>query len=118
MTKLNLTVERWAAVQPDAFLTGSIVQARNVLEMALHDIALLAADRDRIERNRDMWKGQVERQAERLTETHAALLFYADPFAWKKLHDPENDVQVPDFYSETSFGDTALAIVSSDGSGA
>ena len=36
-----------------------------------------------------------------------ALEFYADPFAWKKKHDPENDVQVPDFYSETSFGDMA-----------
>lgn len=36
-----------------------------------------------------------------------ALEFYADPFAWKKKYDPENYVQVPDFYSETSFGDTA-----------
>ncbi len=36
-----------------------------------------------------------------------ALEFYTDPFAWKKKHDPDNDVQVPDFYSETSFGDTA-----------
>lgn len=66
MSKLNLTVERWAAVKPDAFLTGSIVQARNVLEMATQDIALLAAERDRIERNRDMWKGQSERQADQL----------------------------------------------------
>lgn len=36
-----------------------------------------------------------------------ALQFYADPFAWKKLHDPDDNVRVPDFYSETSFGDTA-----------
>lgn len=42
-----------------------------------------------------------------------ALEFYADPFAWKKQHDPENDVQVPDFYSETSFGDTARAALTS-----
>lgn len=38
-----------------------------------------------------------------------ALRFYADPVAWKKEHDPEDDVQIPDFYSETSFGDTAKA---------
>lgn len=37
----------------------------------------------------------------------AALEFYRDPVAWKKLHDPHDDVRVPDFYSETSFGDTA-----------
>lgn len=36
-----------------------------------------------------------------------ALEFYRDPFTWKKKHDPGDDVQVPDFYSETSFGDTA-----------
>lgn len=39
----------------------------------------------------------------------AALEFYADPVAWKAKHDPQNDIQVPDFYSETSFGDTAVA---------
>ena len=38
----------------------------------------------------------------------AALEFYADPFAWKKKHDPEDLVRIPDFYSETSFGDTAI----------
>lgn len=42
-----------------------------------------------------------------------ALRFYADPFAWKKLHDPENDLQIPDFYSETSFGDTAIVALRS-----
>lgn len=36
------------------------------------------------------------------------LEFYADPFAWKKKHDPEDVLRIPDFYSETSFGDTAL----------
>jgi hypothetical protein len=42
-----------------------------------------------------------------------ALEFYADPFAWKKKHDPGDDVRVPDFYSETSFGDTAVAALAS-----
>lgn len=37
-----------------------------------------------------------------------ALKFYADPFAWKKKHDPDDVVRIPDFYSETSFGDTAV----------
>lgn len=41
---LNKDPERWALVKPDAFLTGSIVQARNVIEMALHDIAVLHAE--------------------------------------------------------------------------
>lgn len=68
--KLNKDAESWARVKPDAFLTGSIVQARNVIEMALQDIAALhaevealKADRDRTARNRDMWKGQCDRQA-------------------------------------------------------
>lgn len=41
---LNKDPESWARVKPDAFLTGSIVQARNVIEMALQDIAALAAE--------------------------------------------------------------------------
>lgn len=48
----------------------------------------------------------------------AALRFYADPYAWKKENDPDDDVHVPDFYSETSFGDTAvvaLGIVEQEG---
>lgn len=47
-----------------------------------------------------------------LASARKALEFYADPFAWKKLHDPEDVVRVPDFYSETSFGDTALVALS------
>ena len=38
---MNKTLEQWAKVVPDAFLSGSIVQARNVIEMALQDIAEL-----------------------------------------------------------------------------
>lgn len=37
------------------------------------EIARLKEELARTERNRDMWKGQVERQAERLADTHAAL---------------------------------------------
>lgn len=41
-----------------------------------------------------------------------ALSFYADPFAWKAAQDPNDDISVPDFYSETSFGDTAAEALS------
>lgn len=66
---MNHTPEEWSLVKPDAVVAGSTAQARNVLEMALKDIAALSADRDHISRNRDMWKGQCERQAEQLAMT-------------------------------------------------
>jgi hypothetical protein len=64
--KLNRTPEEWAKVDPKAVVDGSKAQAENVLKMALQDIARLAADGDRIERNRDMWKEQCNRQADQL----------------------------------------------------
>lgn len=39
---LHRSPEEWAKVIPDAFLTGSIQQARNVIEMMQQDIAKLA----------------------------------------------------------------------------
>lgn len=53
-------------------------------------------------------------------QVREALEFYADPFAWKKKNDPEDVVRIPDFYSETSFGDTAIEALSalSDDKGA
>lgn len=39
----------------------------------------------------------------------AALEFYANPFAWKLVHDPGDVVRVPDFYSELDFGDRAAS---------
>ena len=41
----------------------------------------------------------------RITKLEAALRFYADPFKYTDIHG--DDVQVPDFYSETDFGETA-----------
>lgn len=52
----------------------------------------------------DIERNEAADEIERL---RAALEFYRDPVAWKKLHDPNDDVRVPDFYRETSFGDTA-----------
>lgn len=51
----------------------------------------------------------VQEQRAEIERLRAALEFYADPASWKKQHDPDNDVQIPDFYSETSFADTAIA---------
>lgn len=46
-----------------------------------------------------------------------ALEFYADPFAWKEKHDPEDLVRIPDFYSELSFGGAAAeALTAAKGS--
>jgi streptomycin 6-kinase len=67
--KLHRTPEEWAKVDPKAVVGGSQAQAENVLKMALQDISRLASDRDRIERNRDMWKDQCNRQAQQLSET-------------------------------------------------
>jgi len=41
---MNRNRKEWAAVKPDAFLDGSIVQARNIIEMMQQDI-------DRLYRN-------------------------------------------------------------------
>lgn len=47
---LNKDASSWAKVVPDAFLTGSIVQARNVIEMAVQDIAKQDAEITRQEK--------------------------------------------------------------------
>jgi len=72
--------EAWSHVKPKAVVEGSAAQAENVLTMALHDIAQMAAeisairsDRDRIARNRDMWMGQVDRQAHELGRQRDAI---------------------------------------------
>ena len=48
-----------------------------------------------------------QRKDDRIAELEAALRFYADPFKYTDIHG--DDVQVPDFYSETDFGETARA---------
>lgn len=47
---------------------------------------------------------EAGRENAKLRET---LAYYADPFAWKKAHDPDDDMRIPDFYSEMEFGDKA-----------
>jgi hypothetical protein len=46
--KYNHTPANWAMVSPDAVASGSWAQARNVLEMALQDIARMARENERI----------------------------------------------------------------------
>ena len=45
---MNRTVNEWAGVKVASVFGGSEAQARNVLQMALDDIAALAAERDRL----------------------------------------------------------------------
>ena len=52
LSRLNRAREQWAKLKPDAFLTGSIVQARNVLEMAQQDIERLYRRIDQLEAER------------------------------------------------------------------
>jgi len=62
---MNRTREQWAAVKPDSFLDGSIVQARNVIEMMQQDIAELAAAVDfNADFNADIY-GRMKRVANR-----------------------------------------------------
>lgn len=58
---MNRTRQQWAAINPDAFLDGSLVQARNVIEMMQQDIAELAAA---VEFNADLY-GKMKRAANR-----------------------------------------------------
>lgn len=50
---LNKDPESWAAVSPDDVLAGSVTQARNVIIMALQDIARLANEVERLRAERD-----------------------------------------------------------------
>lgn len=45
MTALDKAMDRWANIKPDAFLSGSIVQARNTIEDMQKDIAALGRER-------------------------------------------------------------------------
>jgi len=68
---MNRTPEEWAKVDAAAVVAGSNAQAHNVLKMALQDIQKLTTERDRIERNRDMWREQCNRQADQLRGTRS-----------------------------------------------
>lgn len=82
MTKLCLTrnPSQYAQCSPKAISEGSPAQMMFFVEDAKKDIAALAREidriteeRDRIERNRDMWRGQVERQSAKISQMREVL---------------------------------------------
>jgi hypothetical protein len=50
---MNRTPEEWAKVSPDAVASGSWAQSRNVLQMALQDIARMATEIKRLQAHAD-----------------------------------------------------------------
>lgn len=54
-----------------------LFQALALIAAQQERIAELTGERDRFERNRDMWKGQCERQAERLRFAHDVIRPFA-----------------------------------------
>jgi hypothetical protein len=68
------------------------------------------------------WHQQAVLEIERLRDEKAELVayisslektmtIYADPFAWKEQHDPENSLFVPDHYEVSGFGDMAKFVL-------
>ena len=120
------------AVEVREALERELEKADGCFEAALTEGWTDALAEGDIERIRDLYHRRIEyardhimgaqvalanlQEAEdstiRAADMVKALEFYADPFVWKKKHDPDDAVSVPDFYSETSFGDTALAALS------
>ena len=58
--------------------------------------------------NQDGWMSTAFKHEATIKKLRAALEFYADPAAWKREHDPDDSVQIPDFYSETDFATMAI----------
>lgn len=52
-------------------LLADLDEAAAEIERLTRDVHLMGLERDRIARNRDMWKDQCERQSAQLTELHA-----------------------------------------------
>lgn len=70
---MNKDPESWARVRPDAFLTGSIAQARNVIEMAVQDIAHLAAQRNELVKALEGVIRVADRKTDEFDAARAAL---------------------------------------------
>lgn len=62
---------------------GSVWGYAGLLEDAAAEIERLRSELARTERNRDMWKGQCERQAEKLTRATVMARFYACRSHWQ-----------------------------------
>ncbi|HFH3936370.1 TPA: hypothetical protein ACJ5AY_001236 [Pseudomonas aeruginosa] len=67
------TCDRVAAELTTAFRDGEFV-GKGLYDALAAEAQALREERDRIERNRDMWKGQCERQAEKLEALRARFV--------------------------------------------
>jgi hypothetical protein len=91
--KVNRTRDQWAAVRPDAFLAGSLQQARNVIEMMQQDIAVLYS----VLSDAKALTGQVaitdlpEPQVDLLLSLHGKLRFLLEANSDAKLKSPQGD---------------------------
>lgn len=92
---LQRTLEQYANCTASGVAGGSKAQMMYFVEDAKKDIATLAEERDRIERNRDMWKGQVERQAEQIAKLREALAECEDYFDNRADADCDQDGFIP-----------------------
>lgn len=57
--------------------------AASMMQQAAAEIERLRSELARTERNRDMWKGQCERQADQLTQAGVMARFYACDGHWR-----------------------------------
>ena len=56
---LNKDVSSWAVVKPEAVMTMSPAAVRNVLTMALEDIARLGREMDGMQKRLDRWEPKM-----------------------------------------------------------
>ena len=104
MSKLILVrnPSQYAQCSPKAIAEGSIAQMLHFVEDAKkdivslsHEVGRLTEERDRIERNRDMYRGQVERQSATIEAMREALDACEDYFDNKADADCDQDGFIP-----------------------
>lgn len=74
---------------------GVVMGARDRIMALSKEVARLTEERDRIERNRDMYRGQVERQSATITQMREALSEAEDYFDNLADADCDQDGYIP-----------------------
>jgi hypothetical protein len=82
MKNMNRTLDAWALVKPDAFLTGSIVQARNIIEMMQQDIAKLGEERRQLLICQDAQSTTIEGYRAEVDEYRTEVNELCDALEW------------------------------------
>lgn len=104
MSKLILVrnPSQYAQCSPEAIAEGSMAQMLHFVADAKKDIVSLCREvdrlteeRDRIERNRDMYRGQVERQSATITQMREAMVEAEDYFDQRSDADCDQDGYIP-----------------------